>query len=39
MNDPILSLPGQSHVRGKRIEVKFDGGLLSSDDRRCAEVY
>jgi len=31
MNDAMLPLPGVSHVSGKRVEVKFDGGLLSSD--------
>jgi hypothetical protein len=31
MNDPTLPLPGLSPVGGKRIEVGFDGGLLSSD--------
>ena len=31
MNDPMPSLPGLSRVSGKRVEVKFDGGLLSSD--------
>jgi len=31
MNDPMLPLPGLSPVSGKRVEVKFDGGLLSSD--------
>ena len=31
MNAPLLPLPGLSSVSGKRIEVKFDGGLLSSD--------
>ena len=30
MNDPMLPLPGLP-VSGKRVEVKFDGGLLSSD--------
>src|ERR1700746_3950140 len=27
----MLPLPGLSPVSGKRVEVKFDGGLLSSD--------
>ena len=31
MNDSMLPLPGLSPVSGKRVEVKFDGGLLSSD--------
>src|SRR5271167_691228 len=31
MNYPMLPLPGLSPVSGKRVEVKFDGGLLSSD--------
>ena len=31
MKDPMLPLPGLSPVSGKRVEVKFDGGLLSSD--------
>jgi len=31
MNDPMLPLPGLSPVSGKHVEVKFDGGLLSSD--------
>src|SRR5260370_24388162 len=31
MNDPMLPLPGLSPVSGKRVEGKFDGGLLSSD--------
>ena len=31
MNAPLLPLPGLSSVSGKQIEVKFDGGLLSSD--------
>ena len=31
MNDPMLPLPGLSPVSGKRVVVKFDGGLLSSD--------
>ena len=31
MNDPTLPLPGLSPVDGKRVEVRFDGGLLSSD--------
>ena len=31
MNDPMLPLPGLSPVSGKPVEVKFDGGLLSSD--------
>ena len=31
MTDPMLPLPGLSPVSGKRVEVKFDGGLLSSD--------
>ena len=31
MNAPLLPLPGLSSVSGKRIKVKFDGGLLSSD--------
>jgi hypothetical protein len=31
MHDPMLPLPGLSSVAGKRVEVKFDGGRLSSD--------
>ena len=31
MNDATLPLPGLSPVGGKRVEVKFDGGLLSSN--------
>ena len=31
MNDPTLPLPGLSPVGSKRVEVKFDGGRLSSD--------
>jgi hypothetical protein len=31
MNDPTLPLPGLSPVDGKRVDVRFDGGLLSSD--------
>jgi hypothetical protein len=31
MNNPILPLPGPSPVAGKKVVVKFDGGLLSSD--------
>ena len=31
MNDPMLPLPGQSPVAGKKVVVKFDGGRLSSD--------
>jgi len=31
MNDPMLPLPGLSSVSGKKVVVKFDGGLLSSD--------
>src|SRR6195952_4282779 len=31
MNDPTLPLPGLSPVNDKRVEVRFDGGLLSSD--------
>ena len=31
MTDPMLPLPGLSPVRGKAIEARFDGGLLSSD--------
>ena len=31
MDDPILPLPGLSPVSGKRLDVRFDGGLLSSD--------
>jgi autotransporter passenger strand-loop-strand repeat protein len=31
MNDPMLPLPGLSPVAGKKVVVKFDGGLLSSD--------
>jgi hypothetical protein len=30
-NDPMLPLPGLSPVAGKKVVVKFDGGLLSSD--------
>jgi hypothetical protein len=31
MNDPTLPLPGLSPVGGKRVDVRFDGGWLSSD--------
>jgi hypothetical protein len=31
MHDPMLPLPGLSSVAGKRVEVRFDGGRLSSD--------
>ena len=31
MDDPILPLPGLSPVSGKRLDVRFDGGMLSSD--------
>ena len=31
MNDLMLPLPGLSPVSGKRVEVKFDAGVLSSD--------
>jgi hypothetical protein len=31
MDDPMFPLPGLSPVSGKRVEVNFDGGLLSSD--------
>ena len=31
MDDPTLPLPGLSPVSGKRLDVRFDGGLLSSD--------
>jgi hypothetical protein len=31
MDDPTLPLAGLSPASGKRIEAKFDGGLLSSD--------
>jgi hypothetical protein len=31
MNDPTLPLPGLSPAGGKRVDVRFDGGLLSSD--------
>src|SRR5437588_6264407 len=31
MDDPTLSLPGLSSAGGKRVKVRFDGGLLSSD--------
>ncbi len=31
MTDPMLPLTGLSPVRGKAIEARFDGGLLSSD--------
>src|SRR5580692_921860 len=31
MNDPMLPLSGLSPVAGKKVVVKFDGGLLSSD--------
>ena len=31
MDDPTLPLPGLSPVGGKRIDARFDGGLLSSD--------
>jgi hypothetical protein len=31
MNDPMWPLPGLSPVSGRRVEVNFDGGLLSSD--------
>ncbi len=35
MNDPMLPLPGLSPVSGKRAEIKFDGGVLSSDGLNC----
>src|SRR3984957_21032878 len=31
MNNPMLPLPSLSSASGKRVVVKFDGGLLSSD--------
>jgi hypothetical protein len=31
MDDPMLQLPGLSPVASKKVVVKFDGGLLSSD--------
>ena len=31
MDDLMLPLPGLSPVSGKRLDVRFDGGLLSSD--------
>jgi len=31
MDEPTLPLPGLSPVSGKRLDVRFDGGLLSSD--------
>ena len=31
MNDPTLPLPGLTPAGGKRVEVWFDGGVLSSD--------
>lgn len=31
MNDPTLPLPGLSSVGSKRVDVRFDGGLLLSD--------
>ena len=31
MDDPTLPLPGLSPVSGRRLDVRFDGGLLSSD--------
>ena len=31
MNNPMLPLPGLSPVSGRKVVVKFDGGLLSSD--------
>ncbi len=31
MSDPMLPLPGLSPLAGKKVVVKFDGGLLSSD--------
>src|SRR3546814_8429311 len=31
MDDPTLPLPGLSPVSGKRLDVRFDGGLLSSN--------
>jgi hypothetical protein len=31
MVDPTLSLPGLSPVRSKPLDVRFDGGVLSSD--------
>jgi len=31
MDDPTLPLPDLSPVSGKRLEVRFDGGKLSSD--------
>lgn len=31
MDDPTLPLPDLSPVSGKRLEVRFDGGMLSSD--------
>ena len=31
MDNPTLPLPGLSPVSGKRLDVRFDGGMLSSD--------
>ena len=31
MDNPTLLLPGLSPVSGKRLDVRFDGGMLSSD--------
>ena len=31
MVDSTLSLPGLSPVQGKSVNIKFDGGQLSSD--------
>lgn len=31
MHDLTLPLPSQSPVSGKRLDVRFDGGMLSSD--------
>ena len=31
MDDLTLPLPGLSPVSGKRLDVRFDGGMLSSD--------
>ncbi|MDE1918316.1 MAG: transposase, partial [Sphingomonadales bacterium] len=31
MNDPTLPLTGLSPVSGKRLDARFDGGMLSSD--------
>jgi hypothetical protein len=33
VNDLTLPLPGLSPVSGRRLDVRFDGGMLSSDGR------